>query len=479
MSGRYAIVCIDDEETILESLSMELAGCFPGVDLELLQDNADAEGLIGSLLAAGVEVPVVVCDYIMPGRRGDAVLAAVHRLAPAARTIMLTGQSNLEGVTHAINHANLYRYIAKPWNKEDLALTLQGALESYIQEATIQRQNQALVALNDGLERKVAERTEALRAANANLTEANRKIGEYLEIIDRQVLICRINRAGLVTYASEAFCRRSGYTRADLIGLNYWHALYSATTETLMREILARIEAGAGWEGEILHQCRNGEYYWARETIAPDVGEHGAVIGFTSIRQDITDKKAVEALSVTDPLTGLANRRQFQQVLEGEIARASRGARALAFCLVDVDHFKAYNDHYGHAAGDKVLQRLGRLLTDTFRRSTDFTFRIGGEEFALLFPVRDSAEAATTAAELVALVEAQAIVHAFGSPGPHLTISMGVRVISPREQPLDVDRIFQEADALLYQAKHEGRNRYVLGGEAVAAPAAPASSGDA
>lgn len=462
MNQRYAIVCIDDEETILDSLSMELDGRFPGVELELLQDNAEAETLVAGLLAAGVEVPVVVCDYIMPGRRGDAVLAAIHRLAPAARTVMLTGQSSLEGVTNAINQANLYRYIAKPWDKDDLALTLQGALESYIQEVTIQRQNQALLELNDNLERKVAERTEALRTANASLTEANLKIGEYLGIIDRQVLICRISRAGLVTYASEAFCRRSGYTRADLIGLNYWHALYSATTETLMRDILIRIERGDTWEGEILHQCRNGEYYWAREIISPDIGSDGSIVGFTSIRQDITDKKAVEALSVTDPLTGLANRRQFQQVLEGEIARARRGSRLLAFCLLDVDHFKAYNDHYGHAAGDKVLQRLGRLLTDTFKRGCDFTFRIGGEEFALLFPVRDAEEAAASAAGLVALVEAQAIVHAFGKPGPHLTISMGVRVVAPEERGLDVEQLFLQTDALLYRAKHEGRNRYVL-----------------
>lgn len=462
MSGRYAILCIDDEETILESLSMELDGRFPGVSLELLQDNAEAEALVAGLLASGVEVPVVVCDYIMPGRRGDAVLAAIHRLAPAARTVMLTGQSSLEGVTKAINQANLYRYIAKPWDKDDLALTLQGALESYIQEATIQRQNQALKELNDSLERKVAERTEALRTTNAELTEANRKIGEYLGIIDRQVLICRISRAGLVTYVSDALCRRSGYTRADLIGLNYWHALYSATTETLMRDILARIERGQEWEGEILHQCRNGDYYWAHETISPDVCEDGTILGFTSIRQDITDKKAVEALSVTDPLTGLANRRQFQQVLEGEIARARRGARALAFCLLDVDHFKAYNDHYGHAAGDRVLQQLGRLLTESFKRGCDFTFRIGGEEFALLFPVRDAEEAAATAAALVTQVEGQAIEHAFGNPGPHLTISMGVRLIDPAEHALDVDQVFQEADKLLYRAKREGRNRFVM-----------------
>lgn len=465
---RYAFLCIDDDETILDSLSMELDGRFAGVELELLQDNADAEQLVAGLLADGIEVPVVVCDYIMPGRRGDAVLAAIHRLAPAARTIMLTGQSSLEGVTNAINQANLYRYIAKPWDKEDLALTLQGALETYIQEVTIARQNQALLELNDTLERKVAERTEALRAANAELTEANRKIGEYLDIIDRQVLICRISRAGLVTYVSDAFCERSGYARADLLGLNFWHALYSATTETLMHDIHTRIECGQVWEGEVLHQRRNGDYYWVRETIAPDLRADGAILGFTSIRQDITDKKAVEALSLTDPLTGLANRRQFDQVLHDEISRARRGSRALAFCLVDVDHFKAYNDHYGHAAGDKVLRRLGHLLTERFKRSCDFSFRIGGEEFALLFPVRDTAEAAATAAALVQQVEAQAIVHEFGSPGPYLTVSMGVRVIHPAELELDAERVFQEADRLLYRAKQEGRNRFLLEGEAAA-----------
>jgi DNA-binding NtrC family response regulator len=141
MNANYVILCIDDEETILDSLSMELSGRFPGVELELVQDNAEAEELARELIAEGLEIPVVVCDYIMPGRKGDEVLAAIHAIAPKARTVMLTGQSSLEGVTKAINRANLYRYIAKPWDRDDLILTLRGALESYVQDATIQRQN--------------------------------------------------------------------------------------------------------------------------------------------------------------------------------------------------------------------------------------------------------------------------------------------------------------------------------------------------
>ncbi|MTW23137.1 diguanylate cyclase domain-containing protein [Allochromatium palmeri] len=462
MNANYVILCIDDEETILDSLSMELSGCFPGVELELVQDNAEAEELARELLAEGLEIPVVVCDYIMPGRKGDEVLAAIHAIAPKARTVMLTGQSSLDGVTKAINRANLYRYIAKPWDRDDLILTLQGALESYVQDATIQRQNAELKELNEGLERKVEERTAELRAANAELAEANRTSNQYLDIIDQHVLICRIDKAGAIVYVSEAFCRKSGFERQELIGRNYWQTLYFNLSESRIREIMTTLERGETWQGEIRHQSKDGRDYWVHEIVSPDLVDESLVLGFTSIRQDITDKKAVEELSITDALTGLYNRRHFNSVLERELGRAREDGQRLAFAIFDVDHFKAYNDNHGHAAGDEVLKRIGRLLNERYRRGRDYVFRIGGEEFAVLLTVRRPDEAEAAAAGLVAAVEALELPHGHSPVSPCITISLGLRLISPDEAPVTVDQVFTEADTRLYRAKAGGRNRYVL-----------------
>lgn len=459
MTNRNVVICIDDEEIILDSLAMEIEQVLPEIDLELLPDNSEAEALVSAIVGAGQQIAVIICDYIMPGRKGDEVLASLHRLAPNARTIMLTGQSSLEGVTNAINHANLYRYIAKPWSKDDFALTLRGALDSYEQEATIKRQNRELKEFNESLEQKVIDRTRALTAANDELAAAHRKIEEYLSIIDRHVLISRINKAGEVVYASEAFCRKSGFARHELIGKNYWHALFSSITERQMKEIVGCIEQGTTWTGEIRHQARDGNYYWVHEIVSPHFADESVIIGFTTIRQDITDKKAIEEISMTDSLTGLYNRRYFNQVMEMEIGRARRNVQLLALCMFDVDCFKAYNDNYGHVAGDWVLAQLGALLNDSFKRGGEYAFRVGGEEFALLFPVRNEAEASDIAVGLLRKIERLDLTHAHNSAAPCVTVSMGLRIIRPTERALTLETAYRDTDDLLYRAKNDGKNR--------------------
>lgn len=319
--------------------------------------------------------------------------------------------------------------------------------------------------LEDRVVQRTAELAEAnreLQAANTGLAEANRTITQYLDIIDQHVLICRLDRAGAITYVSEAFCRKSGFERQDLIGRNYWQNLYFNLSESRIREIMTTLERGEIWQGEIRHQSKDGKDYWVHEIVSPDLVRESMVLGFTSIRQDITDKKAVEELSITDALTGLYNRRHFNSVLERELGRAREAGQWLAFAIFDVDHFKAYNDNHGHAAGDEVLKRIGRLLNERYRRGRDYVFRIGGEEFAVLLTVRRPDETEAAAAGLVAAVEALELPHGHSPVSPWITISLGLRLISPDEAPVTVDQVFTEADTRLYRAKAGGRNRYVF-----------------
>jgi diguanylate cyclase (GGDEF)-like protein len=164
----------------------------------------------------------------------------------------------------------------------------------------------------------------------------------------------------------------------------------------------------------------------------------------------------LERLSQTDALTGLANRRCFGERLELAMRQRQRRSDALlTLLLIDVDHFKAYNDRYGHHLGDLALQTLAACLTGAARRPGDLAARLGGEEFALLLNT-DSAGARHCAAELQAALVARAIAHEAGGASGRLTLSMGLAQALPGETP---DLLYQRADAALYRAKAAGRDQ--------------------
>ena len=170
--------------------------------------------------------------------------------------------------------------------------------------------------------------------------------------------------------------------------------------------------------------------------------------------------RRLAALSLTDDLTGIANRRRFEEVLAQEWRRAQRQGQPLALAMVDVDWFKDYNDHYGHPAGDECLRHIARALADLVGRSGDLVARHGGEEFVFLAPVTDAAGALGMASRVVQAVHALALPHA-QSPLGRVTISIGVACVLPG--PHDVpEALLRSADAALYQAKAQGRNRAEL-----------------
>ena len=134
----------------------------------------------------------------------------------------------------------------------------------------------------------------------------------------------------------------------------------------------------------------------------------------------------LSVLSQTDALTGLANRRAFDQRLAEEVSRAARHAVPVALLVVDIDHFKAYNDHYGHPAGDACLRQVAAVLRECAGRPIDLVARLGGEEFAVLLPHQGSADAMQVAERCLRAVEAAAIAHAGSPVAPHVTLSVGV-----------------------------------------------------
>jgi diguanylate cyclase (GGDEF)-like protein len=165
-------------------------------------------------------------------------------------------------------------------------------------------------------------------------------------------------------------------------------------------------------------------------------------------------------ISMQDGMTQLANRRAFDKYLLEQMAVNARQGRSLALLLVDVDHFKAYNDLYGHQAGDACLQQVAAALRACCRRPSDLAARYGGEEFALILPDTEALGALHVAKAVRAEVLHQSIPHANNSTGPHVSVSIGVAVVRPVHSTT-VDPLLAAADAALYQAKSRGRNQVV------------------
>ncbi|WP_019590681.1 diguanylate cyclase [Thioalkalivibrio sp. ALE20] len=179
------------------------------------------------------------------------------------------------------------------------------------------------------------------------------------------------------------------------------------------------------------------------------------------VQHQIELKRARDQLTrmaVTDGLTGLANRRQFEETLEGENARLARSGGELSIILLDIDYFKPFNDTLGHVRGDDCLREVARVLDASVSRSADLAARYGGEEFACILPDTALAEAVTVAERVRVAITELAIPHPASEVADRVTASLGVASLQcqPRRSAL---RVVARADEQLYRAKAEGRNR--------------------
>jgi diguanylate cyclase (GGDEF)-like protein/PAS domain S-box-containing protein len=294
------------------------------------------------------------------------------------------------------------------------------------------------------------------------IKQAQQQLKDYVDIVDKYVITSSTDKGGIITYVSEAFCEISGYSEQELIGNNHRIVRHEDMPASIYDELWGTISQGKSWVGELKNKKKNGDHYWVHAFISPNFDTQGNLTGFTAIRQDITDQKRVEELSITDELTSLYNRRHFNRVLPHELALAEREHKIIALMILDVDFFKPYNDHYGHQQGDVTLRAVAGALDKTLRRAGDYAFRLGGEEFGGLVTVTDREDAVVLAERVRQAVEALQIEHAFNTASPFVTISIGLKIHqSTGNPPPTMDAFFRMADDALYQAKDKGRNQVV------------------
>lgn len=290
------------------------------------------------------------------------------------------------------------------------------------------------------------------------LSRNSKQMKKYIDIIDETVITSSTDLKGIIIYVSHAFCKISKYTKDELLGKNHNILRDDFISKELYENMWKTITNNQVWEGEIRNKAKDGTFYWVKAKISPVYDEYGEKIGYTSVRQDITDKKIIEEISITDGLTHIYNRRYFNEVFPKMINSAKRNSSSIAFLLLDIDNFKLYNDNYGHQKGDSVLINFAQCLQKSLHRADDYAFRLGGEEFGIIFNAQSKEKAIEFSEKLRLNIEDLKLVHEYNTASTYVTASMGLVYLNANDIE-SMDEIYKQADDLLYESKKTGRNR--------------------
>ncbi|WP_320036247.1 diguanylate cyclase [Halarcobacter sp.] len=281
-----------------------------------------------------------------------------------------------------------------------------------------------------------------------------------LEIIDENVLISITDKDGIIIDVSSSFCEFVGYTKEELLGNTHKILRHEDNSSDFYKNMWETIRKGEVFQAEIRNRKKSKEICWANLTITP-LFQDGEIVNYIAIRQDTTNKKKLEDIAIHDDMTGLYNRRYLNEVIEKEIRRIKREESILSLVTIDVDYFKKYNDTYGHPEGDKVLTEVAKILKEHAQRATDYIFRMGGEEFGIIFSDLSIEKSLDFVKDIVKAVEDLKIEHISNETGNYITISAGLIVQSAAN--LDsFKEMYKLSDEALYKAKENGKNQVVL-----------------
>lgn len=271
------------------------------------------------------------------------------------------------------------------------------------------------------------------------------------------------------TYIGPQIEALLGYAPSTWKTVEDWASrMHPEDRDAVVEFCVAQSQAGADHEADYRALTADGGYVWIRDVVHVVRKENGDVEALIGFMFDISERKRTEArlaelqrelerLSLSDSLTGVGNRRMFDTVIAREWANAEASGKPLSLVMVDIDFFKSYNDYYGHLQGDECLKRLARVLESAVGPNA-FLGRFGGEEFMLVLADTNADDAVRVAERCRALIAEEAIAHLRSPHGQRVTASFGVATVVPTGD-IDITAFINLADAQLYQAKDQGRNR--------------------
>jgi diguanylate cyclase (GGDEF)-like protein/PAS domain S-box-containing protein len=375
-------------------------------------------------IALRVKPDLILLDIIMPGIDGLETCRRLKAHVATARipVIFMSARTETADIVAGFD-AGAADYVSKPLRVEEVCARVRAQLRQ--------------------------------RSSSETQTAQADRLRMIVNSMDQGLMI--VERSGRVQYANPACERYLGYAPEDLVGQSLADLLAGDEAEGGAGAMEALANGQCTREVRIRH--RDGGLRAMDLTMTP---MHAADGLFVALLHDITHHKqsedALQRAAMLDPLTQIANRRHFSAFLDKEWQRAMRTAQPLSLVVLDVDHFKLYNDTLGHAAGDACLQKVAQALHAQAHRPTDLAARYGGEEFVLLFPETPADSALELAEAIRGAVQALDIPNPRSPTSPWLTVSVGVATIVPTQLD-EIETLFVCADRAMYAAKAAGRNR--------------------
>ena len=275
-------------------------------------------------------------------------------------------------------------------------------------------------------------------------------------------------------YVNRGFENLTGYRAQEVLGKNCRYLQGKETDQPALVVIREAIKKGENCIVILRNFRKDGSLFWNEFSLSPVKDKADKVTHFIGVLKDVTARadmlkhlrlsklelqqanRQLSILALTDGLTGISNRRHFDEQALALLSMAQRSKTTLAVLMIDIDHFKQYNDHYGHAAGDACLIQVGKVISAAFQRPGDCAARYGGEEFAVVSLAVSLEEMQQHAEQLREKVMALNIPH-LKSKHARITVSIGVVAHMPKREN-SISMLLKKADDALYAAKELGRN---------------------